>query len=257
MLGPAAGFITIASILIVQALFFADGGLLALGCNIVNMGLLPCFVAYPLLYLPLVGKKPTTGRIAVAATVASVAGLAMGAMGVVVETLASGVSDLPLGKFVLLMLPIHLAIGLFEGLITAAVATFVWKARPEALELAGPAEPNARRLVPVALGLLIAAGAVGGVVSWFASGNPDGLEWSVANASGKEELPAPADGVHAALQGVQDRTAFMPDYDFSSGTDESANESAAPTEPRRQRPRRITGARRAPEQASRAWLAAE
>ena len=45
LLGPRAAFIVIASVLIVQALFFADGGLLALGCNVFNLGFFPAFVA--------------------------------------------------------------------------------------------------------------------------------------------------------------------------------------------------------------------
>jgi cobalt/nickel transport system permease protein len=52
LLGPYAGFLTMASILTIQALFFADGGLLALGCNIFNLGFFTCFVAYPLIYKP-------------------------------------------------------------------------------------------------------------------------------------------------------------------------------------------------------------
>lgn len=48
LLGPYVGFLAICAILLVQALFFADGGLMALGCNIFNMGFLACFVAYPL-----------------------------------------------------------------------------------------------------------------------------------------------------------------------------------------------------------------
>ena len=56
LLGPPAAFMTIASVLTVQALFFADGGLLALGCNIFNLGFFPCFVAYPWIYRPLVGR---------------------------------------------------------------------------------------------------------------------------------------------------------------------------------------------------------
>jgi cobalt/nickel transport system permease protein len=47
LLGPYAAFLTIASVLVVQALFFADGGLLALGCNIFNLGFFPAFIAYP------------------------------------------------------------------------------------------------------------------------------------------------------------------------------------------------------------------
>ncbi len=60
----------------------------------------------------------------------------MGALGVVLETFFSGISELPLGGFLLLMQPIHLAIGVVEGLVTAAVVTFVWKARPEILATA-------------------------------------------------------------------------------------------------------------------------
>ena len=50
LLGPHAALLTIASVLIVQALFFADGGLLALGCNVFNLGFFPCFIAYPFIY---------------------------------------------------------------------------------------------------------------------------------------------------------------------------------------------------------------
>jgi len=230
LLGPPAAFITIASILTVQAMFFTDGGLLALGCNIVNLGLFPCFIAYPLLYLPLAGRKPTRGRIALAATAAAVVGLQLGALGVVAETTMSGISDLPIGKFMLLMQPIHLAIGLVEGLVTTAVVTFIWQARPEVLDLADSAGGGRGlekgRLRGVVISLLLAAAVTGGFVSWFASTNPDGLEWSVAGAAGKEELAASSDGVHGALRGVQERTAILPDYDLA-GKREPAPPQAA------------------------------
>ena len=58
LLGPEAAFLVMASILAVQALFFADGGLLALGCNIFNLGFFPAFVAYPLVYRRIVGDGP-------------------------------------------------------------------------------------------------------------------------------------------------------------------------------------------------------
>jgi len=54
LLGPYAAFLVISAVIIIQALFFADGGLLALGCNIFNMGFFACFIAYPLLYRPIV-----------------------------------------------------------------------------------------------------------------------------------------------------------------------------------------------------------
>ena len=57
LLGPYSGFLAMCSIILVQALFFADGGLTALGCNIFNMGFLACFAAYPLVYKPLEKNK--------------------------------------------------------------------------------------------------------------------------------------------------------------------------------------------------------
>ena len=65
--------------------------------------------------------------------VAAIVGLQLGAFGVVLETTLSGVSQLPFATFALLMQPIHLAIGIVEGVVTAAVVTFVWQARPEVL----------------------------------------------------------------------------------------------------------------------------
>ena len=220
LLGPYAAFITIASVLTVQALFFADGGLLALGCNIINLGFFPSFVAYPLIYRPIARGRYATTRAWVAALLAAIAGLQMGAFSVVVETKASGISELPFGAFLLIMLPIHLAIGVVEGMATASVVSFVAKARPEALPAASERTP--RGLRPVLAGLAMAALVLGGVASWFASSRPDGLEWSMFRVSGREELEAPATGIHHTLAGLQEKTAFLPDYGFKAAEAESA-----------------------------------
>src|SRR5512136_1802594 len=66
LLGPCAAFLVTASVLTVQALFFADGGLLALGCNIFNLGFFPAFIAYPLIYKKIIGRAPSTAKISVA-----------------------------------------------------------------------------------------------------------------------------------------------------------------------------------------------
>ncbi len=230
LLGPYAAFITIASVLTVQALFFADGGLLALGCNIFNLGFFPAFVAYPLIYRVVARGRYTSTRAGVAAILAAVVGLQLGAFGVVLETKASGISELPFGAFVLMMLPIHLAIGVVEGLATAAVVGFVARARPEALPAAGADEvPGGLR--PVLAGLAVTTLVLGGVASWFASSHPDGLEWSMSKVSGKEELEAPAGGIHQTLSGVQERTAFLPDYGFKTADAEPSSSEAAEPAP--------------------------
>ena len=224
LLGPWAAFLSIASVLTVQALFFADGGLLALGCNIFNLGFFPCFVAYPLIYKPLAGKHPTQTRLTLASVVAVVVGLQLGAFGVVLQTTASGISALPLGTFALLMQPIHLAIGVVEGLVTAAVVLFVYKARPEVLHLQ-PATPS-WAMSRVVAAFAVCALLTGGLLSWFASAHPDGLEWSIAAVSGQEELEAPQQGVHSALAAVQEKTSLMPDYAFARAAAASPGEQA-------------------------------
>lgn len=220
LLGPYAAFLVIASVLTVQALFFADGGLLALGCNMFNLGFFPAFLAYPLLYRPLARGEYGSVRAWLAALLAAVVGLQLGAFSVVLETKASGLSDLSFGSFVLLMQPIHLAIGVVEGLATAAVVAFVAGARPGVLPTASPASAWSG-LRPVLLGLAVAALLVGGVASWFASAHPDGLEWALARATGQEELAAPEGGIHERLAGVQEKSAFLPDYGFKAMGDEA------------------------------------
>ncbi|HEX9081476.1 MAG TPA: energy-coupling factor ABC transporter permease, partial [Holophagaceae bacterium] len=126
LLGPAAAVLVLGSVLLVQALFFADGGLLAFGCNLFNMGILPIFVAYPLLYRPLARR----GHPALGALLGSLVGLQLGALAVVLETTLSGLAALPFRPFLLAMLPIHLPIGLVEGLATALILRFLRRVRP-------------------------------------------------------------------------------------------------------------------------------
>jgi cobalt/nickel transport system permease protein len=215
LLGPHAAFLAIASVLVVQALFFADGGLLALGCNLFNLGFFPAFVAFPLVYRRIAGSRPGPARTTAATVAASVAGLQLGSFAVVLETVASGISSLPLSTFAILMQPIHLAIGIVEGAATAAVVSFVQRARPGILSgIAETGVADRRPYRGVLLGFLVAALLTGGIVSWFASGDPDGLEWSIAKATGKDGIRGPERGVHDVLSRLQEKSAFLPDYSF-------------------------------------------
>jgi len=203
LLGPHAALLTMASVLVVQAFFFADGGLLALGCNIFNLGVLPVFLAYPLVYRPLAGAQGR--RRGPAAFAAAVAGLALGAVAVALETRFSGISALPLRAFLMALVPIHLAIGLVEGAATLALLRFLAQARPELFH--GPR--TSWRAVTLVAVLALAAG---GVLSWAASRNPDGLEWAVAKVAGT--LPSAGGTVHAGLDRAQKGAALLPEYGF-------------------------------------------
>ena len=210
LLGPHAAFLVVASVLIVQALFFADGGLLALGCNIFNLGFFPAFIGYPL-YRRLAGAEPGTARATFAAIAAAVVSLQLGAVAVVLATVASGISALPFGTFALFMLPVHLAIGIVEGLVTAAVVVFVRATRPDILRNAAPSK---RSVAAVAAAFAAVALALGGAGAWFASKSPDGLEWSIARTTGAGEPDSPQTAVHDTLTRLQQRVAVLPHYGF-------------------------------------------
>ncbi len=232
MLGGAPALLTIAAVLIIQCLFFADGGLLALGANIFNMGVIPCMIIYPLIFKPLLKKKLTGNRIFAVSIISAVLSLQLGAFCVVLETLASGVTELPFREFLLLMQPIHLAIGAVEGVITGLVLNFVYRMDPSVIELPLGIGGNAgktsvskegkkktKRVIAV---LAISALLVGGGLSLYASTNPDGLEWAILNVTGSDELERENE-VYDAAGSIQESTAVMPDYDFSESESSDIN----------------------------------
>lgn len=172
LLGPSAAVIVIATVLIVQCFLFADGGILALGANIFNMGLVAplCgFAVYRLAWKLLPG---TGGRVAalafsgwcstVAASVSCAGQLAWS--GVIAWNVA-----LPA------MAGAHMLIGVGEGLISALVFLAVTRTRQDLLAapVVGAAPTGIREFVT--LGLLVAIGIVI-FVAPFASPWPDGLE---------------------------------------------------------------------------------
>lgn len=214
LLGPYAGFITMASILTIQALFFADGGLLALGCNIFNLGFFTCFIAYPLIYKRLTKKGQSTKRVFFASIVTSVIGLQLGAFSVVLETVFSGKIDLSFGAFTVAMQSVHLVIGIVEGLVVATVVSFVLKTRPEIIENTTLNLPLGSISIKKVLGIFIVAAVImGSILSWFASSNPDGLEWSLLNNS-KEQQQEVAYEVTNTAEKIQAKTAILPDYTY-------------------------------------------
>jgi cobalt/nickel transport system permease protein len=215
LLGPHAAFLTIAAVLTVQALFFADGGLLALGCNIFNLGFFPCFMAYPFVYKKIVRSQPTQTKLVVGSILAAIFGLQLGSFGVVMETFFSGITALPFSSFLILMQPIHLGIGLVEGLATAGVVSFIWKARPEILDSAMREKPIGRLPIRNVIGaILVITVITGGILAWFASEHPDGLEWSIEKVTGMPEIESHDQAVHNTLENIQEKTSLMPDYAF-------------------------------------------
>jgi cobalt/nickel transport system permease protein len=233
ILGPHAAFLVISSVLLIQAFLFADGGILALGCNMINLGLIPVFVAYPLLFRAIVsGRVPEGGRtrITTGSVLAAVAALQLGALGVVAQTVISGVADLPFRTFLLLMQPIHLVIGLVEGFVTAAVLLFVWNSRPGIFDdfASRRSERGSWKRVIACLAAVSVLAA--GALSWFASDDPDGLEWSIARSGGAGLEEREKHGVGKVLEEVQERTSIFPGY-LSGEAEEGEKETFPDPDP--------------------------
>lgn len=213
LLGPWGGFLTLVSVIIIQCLIFADGGLMALGCNIINMGAMSALVAFPLVFRPMMRRGVSRARIVWASVLSCVAALEAGALMVVAETELSGITALPWRGFVAFMLPIHLAIGICEGLATASVLLFVRRMRPDLLEAATERRSRtAGRLAAVFAALAVM---LGGGLAFFASADPDGLEWSVSRVAGADALDVSTDPIAADAARLQEQTALMPDYDHA------------------------------------------
>lgn len=231
VLGPYDAFLSMIVVLLTQCLFFADGGIMALGANIWNMAFYGCFVGYFIIYGPIMRsgiarnnsdeKKKARIKIILASVAGCMITLQLGAFSVVVETILSGVTSLTFGSFVLLMQPIHLAIGLVEGIITAAVLIFVYENRPQLVrELPNSQvkEEGSRSYRTVIILLAVITLVVGGGVSLAASSNPDGLEWALEKSEFEE--PEEEESGGSAL-------AFLPDYAFKNNPDSMAGTSVS------------------------------
>lgn len=210
-LGPERAFLSMVSILTVQALFFADGGLLALGCNIFNLGFFPCFIAYPLIYKKITAKFHGTRGVFWGSVLSVIVALELGAFFVTTETIISNITQMPADMFLLFMLPVHLAIGAVEGLATALVVAYVYNNAPEVLNTEISSDMGGKTKKVVAAFMVLAL-LVGGIFAWYASSHPDGLEWAVANVIGVEEIEAPDAPVYTFMSALQEKIAFLPDY---------------------------------------------
>ena len=186
LLGPEAAFLVMASVLAVQALFFADGGLLALGCNIFNLGFFPA--SSPTRWSTAGSSARDAGLRAGGSSPAAswppIVGLQLGALGVVLETTRlrrhrAALRDLRAA---------HAADPPGHRRRRGPRRRPSWCSSstgrsPRLLARSAARQPlRGLRLRPVVVGLAVAALVAGAGLSWFASTPPDGLEWSIAGA---------------------------------------------------------------------------
>jgi cobalt/nickel transport system permease protein len=172
VLGPWAASLVMTSVVTIQALLFQDGGLLVLGWNIINMGILAAFTGY-LVYRAVQGLLGSGRRSALLAGFAgSWLSVMVGASATAIELAVSGTSPLSVGLPA--MAGVHALIGIGEALITVAALAFVSQTRPDLLDF-GRSTVGSRSASWIWVGLVLALGLA--ALSPLASGSPDGLEW--------------------------------------------------------------------------------
>ncbi len=167
VLGPWAGMLVMTSVIAVQGLLFQDGGLVVMGANILNMGLVTAAVGYGLYRSA--STQSTTVKLGVAG-VAAWLSVMTGALLTSLELWLSGTSQLQM--VIPAMLGVHALIGLGEALITVSALAFILRTRPDLLGADSESAKGSRGWVVV--GALISLAVV--LISPLASGDPDGLE---------------------------------------------------------------------------------
>ena len=182
LLGPWVGALVVTVVVVVQALLFADGGITALGPNVLNMAIVPAFAGWALFLLFRRVLPRSSAGVVGAAGLASGVTVALSATAFSLEWLFGASAPVPFDTVFGAMVGVHSLIGIGEGVLSALVVAAVLAARPDLVAGARdltPEELGDRRSVGAkgfAIGAVLLAVAVAAVVSQFAADDPDGLE---------------------------------------------------------------------------------
>jgi cobalt/nickel transport system permease protein len=131
LVGPAVGAVCVSVVLAVQALLFADGGLSALGLNVLNMALVTAFAGYAVFALARRLLPRASSSVAVASGVAAAISVVISAVAFTVEYAVGGTGTASVSTVVGAMVGVHLLIGIGEGVITGLVVGAVLATRPD------------------------------------------------------------------------------------------------------------------------------
>jgi cobalt/nickel transport system permease protein len=131
LVGPWVGSLCMAVVFLVQALVFADGGLSALGLNVIVMGYVTCFGGYAVFLLARRLLPPMRQAVTAAAAVAAWFGVIMAAAVFVVYYAIGGTGGAPVGTVAVAMLGVHSLVGIGEAVITGATVGAVLRVRPD------------------------------------------------------------------------------------------------------------------------------
>ena len=193
VLGPSLGVICISIVVVIQSLLFADGGLSALGVNVLNMAIITSLTGWftITLWKKLFGESQFT--LISGSVIAGLLSVVFSSIAFVLEYAIGGTVSVPLGNVLIAMISTHLLIGLGEGIITALIVSLLLRVRSDLVYV--NSKKNKSNTLSTSYGVLIALILSLTLVTPYASSSPDGLE-SVASDFGFEET----DGVVLLLE---------------------------------------------------------
>lgn len=183
LLGPHLGAIVVAVVVLVQAVFFADGGLTALGYNMLNMAIVPAYGGWAAFTIFRKWLPKTRGGVVGATALAAWLSVVLAAAAFSIQWLFGASAPVPFTQVFATMVGVHALIGIGEALISAMAVGAVLASRADLVYGARDLTPETlaeRSKVPLRtfmIGGLLVALAFATIVSQFAVDNPDGLEW--------------------------------------------------------------------------------
>ena len=181
VLGPRLGLICLSVVVIIQSLFFADGGLSALGVNVLNMAIVTSATSWFIVknWIKFIGKNKTS--IVSVSVLAGILSVVFSSIAFTIQYAVGGTISIPVGTVLIAMVTTHLIIGLGEGIITALIITLLMRVRPDLVYAFDRSDENTTKVS--FYGLFIILILLLSLITPFASSSPDGLE-SVAEEFG-------------------------------------------------------------------------
>ena len=181
VLGPRLGLICLSVVVIIQSLLFADGGLSALGVNVLNMAIVTSATSWFIVkyWIKFIGKNKTS--IVSVSVLAGILSVVFSSIAFTIQYAIGGTISIPVGTVLLAMVTTHFIIGFGEGIITALIVTLLIRVRPDLIYAYERSDENTTKVS--FYGLFIILILLFSLVTPFASSSPDGLE-SVAEEFG-------------------------------------------------------------------------
>ena len=181
VLGPRLGLICLSVVVIIQSLLFADGGLSALGVNVLNMAIVTTATSWFIVkyWIKFIGKNKTS--IVTVSVLAGILSVVFSSIAFTIQYAIGGTISIPVGTVLIAMVTTHLIIGLGEGIITALIITLLMRVRPDLVYAYDRSDENTTKVS--FYGLFIILILLLSLITPFASSSPDGLE-SVAEEFG-------------------------------------------------------------------------